>query len=472
MLTYRQVFDSFIQLEEELDLFQIKINDIYIWERIRFGVFRDLLTQLGLQDDPQPRARTDLAYLFSGVGNALRYSILNSPFCNSRADFMFIGHPRRKKLNDGNWWDIYCDHFIRQMGKGFAYFESSFQGRHFSPPATPNIRYLDSLDISTGIARRILRPLPWLRADIHATLTSVEEVFSTRFCTAVKIRQRAWDVLLTRQVQRPMYKQILSRVRPKVLFLVVSYGKETLIEAAKELCIPTVELQHGIISPYSLAYSFSSAKSQKHTFPDYFFAFGEFWKSLISWPIRREKVISVGFPHFELHRASYAHIRPKRQILFISQRTIGINLSKFASELAMLDDFSYDIIYKLHPRENKNWEKVYPWLKRPNIRVVSGNTPDLYELFAESQVQIGCNSTALFEGLGFGLQTFLIEYPGVELMQAAINRHYVSTVREPAELISALRSLHQPPFVADEIFLPSSLSNFFRATEQIAAQTI
>jgi hypothetical protein len=39
--------EKFLKLEEDLDLFNIKIEGVYFWERIRFQIFRKIATSLG-----------------------------------------------------------------------------------------------------------------------------------------------------------------------------------------------------------------------------------------------------------------------------------------------------------------------------------------------------------------------------------------------------------------------------------------
>ena len=60
----------------------------------------------------------------------------------------------------------------------------------------------------------------------------------------------------------------VEKVAPQILFLVCGYGKESLIIAFKDLHIPVVEFQHGVLSKYHLGYDFSLGK--KENFADYF----------------------------------------------------------------------------------------------------------------------------------------------------------------------------------------------------------
>jgi hypothetical protein len=43
-----RVFKKFLQLEEEFDLFNKEINNVYFWERIRFNIHRQIEEVVGL----------------------------------------------------------------------------------------------------------------------------------------------------------------------------------------------------------------------------------------------------------------------------------------------------------------------------------------------------------------------------------------------------------------------------------------
>jgi hypothetical protein len=70
------------------------------------------------------------------------------------------------------------------------------------------------------------------------------------------------------------------------------------------------------------------------------------------------------------------------------------------------------VIYKLHPGEVNRWREAYPWLLDSEVTVIDGQTPSLYELFAQSRAQVGVGSTAVYEGLCFDLETYVYDVDG------------------------------------------------------------
>ena len=128
-------------------------------------------------------------------------------------------------------------------------------------------------------------------------------------------------------------------------------------------------------------------------------------------------------------------------MLFLSQGVIGDRLSGLGLACAQrLPD--YQIVFKLHPGEYARWKTDYPALveasKLPNVEVVDHNERDLYLLMAESAVQVGVFSTAIYEGLALGCRTVLADLPGIEYMQRLIDAGHATKVADADALVTAI----------------------------------
>ena len=277
--------------------------------------------------------------------------------------------------------------------------------------------------------------------------------------------------LALRRSQLPLWGRFLQRTRPELLFLVVSYGNEIPIEVCRALRIPTVELQHGIVSRNNLGYHFPDPSCRKQLFPEWFFAFGDFWRDAADFPIAGERVVSVGYRYLELRRDRTAEVARAPRALFLSQRSIGVELSKTAVHLAKHSAMRGEVVYKLHPGERATWRHDYPWLLDAPVRVVDDEV-HLYELFASSTLQVGVYSTALFEGLAFGLTTRVAQLPGWEAMRPLVEScaaaDWMSDVEQLATDVVA------PPPPAEDlsaIFRPGADENLRRAVVEIVSSS-
>ncbi|WP_206538427.1 hypothetical protein [Natronorubrum sulfidifaciens] len=274
----------------------------------------------------------------------------------------------------------------------------------------------------------------------------------------------ARETLHVRRTTLPLYRRLLERVNPELAVVVVSYGREPFIEACKEQDIPVVELQHGVIHEHHFGYLYSGPRT-KETFPDYLLTFGDFWKDSFEFPIPDDRVVSVGYPYLEESVDKYDDVNTRDQLLFISQGTIGEQLSKFAMEVEQHPEIDHEIVYKLHPGEYDRWEDEYPWLLEADFEIVDSSEPPLYKLFSESNVQVGVGSTAVYEGLCFNLETFVYENSSV--LQPLVDEGSAAVVSTADELASALGNKSRS-FNRDYYFTPKATQRACETIQRLA----
>lgn len=208
-------------------------------------------------------------------------------------------------------------------------------------------------------------------------------------------------------------------------------------ELAAERGIPTIELQHGVTGKEHTAYNYPK-DTMVRQFPQYFFTFSSYWCTEARYPIPGDHCRAVGFPYLERNAVKYLGIEKdtKRVILFISQKPIGKELSDIAVTLNQkIDGNVYRIIYKLHPGEYDDWKNDYPDLEQSGIEVIDNYKTELYYLFAISTYQVGAlSSTAIFEGLYFGLQTFIYSKKAVSFLLSLCEQGFAGAFGSTEEL--------------------------------------
>jgi len=467
-MTFKSITRAFLRMEEDLDLFDQRIDGVYFWERIRFPLHHQILESTGIIGRAHTKLERTVANRSRSALRSLKNVFVKNPYLASKSELLFLGSSRRKLGEDGKWWDIYCDPIIQHLDGSYTYLESAYLNGHLTPAKTENIRYLD-LPLYLAAARRKFNLVRLsLTGSERDLLKNIQERIAARFNVTIDLEEVVQRNLFIRKSVLPAYQTLLERVSPKLVFVVCSYGRETFIEACKTMEIPVVELQHGVIGQYKLAYSFPGSKRAKRTFPDYLFSFGDFWKTSVEYPISKDRIYSVGYPYLENEARRYSGIEKRDQLLFISQGTIGKEMAKFAVELSEREDFPLGIVYKLHPGEYARWRKEYPWLAEADIQVVDDDHIPLYKLFAESRIQIGVNSTAIFEGLNFGLKTILLNLPGVEYMDQLVKEQIARVVSSPEELAERIWAEGAAPQIQTErFFKPDSLNNIKQAMDEL-----
>lgn len=429
------VTERFLEIELETGLFDITPEGAPIWEWMRYHAYRDILYELDIMgqmhSEPNEVVRSNLKGVYLWGKNF----ISRNPLRAGEHDFLFYGNSRRKRLQDGYWWDIHCDPIHEHIDLDYCQVESDYNLEHLEPAKTDNLYYLDNIHYTDTLKRRLGITQVQIDPESKRKLSKAEEEFNKQLGVSLELLDRARHQLKVRANRKPQFEKMLSRIDPSIAVIICSYGKETFIEVCKDRDITVVELQHGTPAKEHMGYSYPDNRD-KETFPDYFLTYGEQWNDWVEYPLPEDHVIAVGFPYLEQTRKQYSDVPTRNQILFISQGSIGEGLSKFAVELSKTQTFEYDLVYKLHPGEYDRWRTSYPWLDDSDISVIDSSEPPLYELFANSCAQIGVNSTAVYEGATFDLNTFIYSISGWENLRPLLDNGAAQKIGSVGQFLS------------------------------------
>ncbi len=474
------LYSKYLEVESKYNLFDEYVkNELPLWYLLRFPIWASsIIVQKMKIASPSTNFQKQDFKTKTNIGfNLIKGTIAKNPFIGlKKYDILALGISQKEKTNN-KFYDIYMDYLIEALNYDQIISFLPTAGKHYFPLAVKNYKFLDAVILSTAIKKLIQKP-------DNATINKIIEllkIFVKEFDLKLDIKKEAtllyYDKVFNFLQYKKTFEKILKTVKPKLIFENDHYGIKciALNMVAKRMNIPSVELQHGIIDKYSIAYNYSNLKKNPDNapLPKYIFLFGDYWKPACKLPIKEENKIITGFPHFDLKRKTIiGSVKKKNQIVFISQRTVGNKLSKFAFEIAQtLTD--YNIVYKLHPQEYYDWKKNYGFLANlNNIEVADKKAKkSLYNYFAESKIQVGVYSTALYEGLGFSLKTFVVKLPGFECFQNLIDSGYVVLVDTPSEIVNNLHSkTNRTEQIHDSIWKSDSLNNMISAMEKILNQ--
>jgi len=435
---------AFIAFEEREQLFERQILGVEYWQLIRHDVFRETLEALGLA------ARAHLRLEELPLSSWLMPQLRQLPQTLARshdlalapAELLVATHPRQLRYG-GRYICPYTQPLLWGTQRSRLLLSGQFQGRYFQPDAGERTRYVDlGLLLShaafrarelagRGLTERDQRELAAVREALAAQLGAAPP--------AAALRRRARTAVLSFLGLAPRLDRLLTRVRPRGVVSVIGYRlvHQILTLRARAAGVPVAELQHGTIGAAHAAYNFAQGRTPP-AFPDHLLTFGEIWRELTpGLPLPAARVHPVGYGWLELQRADFprrAHPGPRR-VLFLSQRDIGPELSKLAAQLqARLAGADVELCYRLHPSEGHGWQSAYPELRASGVRVEEAAVRPLYAAQAEADVQVGVYSTALLEGIAFGLQTALVQLPGSEQLAFLVERGLAQAVHDAAEL--------------------------------------
>lgn len=453
----KELLSDFISLEKELKLFETRYKGIEVWPLVRDLIYFNIETQRknyskrAVKDKNINLYRLAINFILVCI-NTIKYLVLKK----QKADTLFIAHPRRKKHN-GKYLDVYTDPVGSRLNVSHQSVEPMYQLSHFRPPTTKKLLYLDAIEYWSRFFSFITKK----------NLTNEEKIFWLRVKEEIERRFEVNDIEVIKfielevarhQLAKPRIKKLIKVIEPSLIIEVVSYHRinKTINIIAKELNIPTAELQHGYIGSKHIAYNFPKGV-RVNSFPAYLFLWGDHWRKNIQVPINGSRIISTGFEYFNKKKSQLESRNHKKQILFISQGTIGPELVEHALKLLKLEEYrGYEIVFKLHPAEFSDSRKRYAHLYKTNrVNILdSSSDEDLYQLILDSSLIIGVYSTALIEALGLGKKVFVLKIPGWEALEEFINEDELDIeLLEDIDSLKGLSSLKTMKKETDSHFL-------------------
>jgi hypothetical protein len=450
-----EITERFSSMEKTASLFEIKVGGVGIWQYIRYYCYNRIM--IGLDVYGQAHSGID-----EGKGNLLRMSLgalksyINKNPLSAKGDYKVLAfmQGKRKLGDDGFYWNIYLDPVISEMPDKVLAMEGIYEKGHKNPPKTKDIKYLDSM-LAKAYLKSKLMPVKLDAAD-NGGILEIEKALKQEFGLDIGLENEVGKRLSLRRELRKSIGRILEKYRPRVVLEVCYYGMVNMVlnELCKERGIPTAELQHGTIGEYHMAYNFPKGVGVG-VFPDYFLSFGKYWEEQVNLPIPKKNIFTCGYPYLEEEAKKFKKKGKSRQVLFISQGTIGRDLSRIAVEFAEKSD--YDVVYKLHPGEYSRWKEEYPWLVDSKVGVIDNDEIPFYQLLADSCAQVGVYSTAIYEGLVFGLKAVIVDLTGYEHLQSLIKSGHATKVSDAAEILRVLESKGNKGFNSGYFFEKNSL---------------
>lgn len=216
---------------------------------------------------------------------------------------------------------------------------------------------------------------------------------------------------------------VMSRLLKKYSQLVVAhfdghYHKEGLMLALQRNKIKSLELQHGLIAEQDIFYVFPEKISdvrERALFPEEMLVFGEYWKRVLlkGFEFREDQIRIVGdyffrqSPDLQTKESILRFKKHAKLILVTTQTFLHKYFIEYVSAMADTIDkkgLPYKIILKPHPVENLD---VYAPLKQYTNIWITNMDLELLFPFCDSQVSI--YSTALYDGIKYGVQGFALD---------------------------------------------------------------
>lgn len=405
---------KFLEFEEKNHLFDREVQGIKYWQLIRNEVYtymKNSKYDLAVAHPDLNSSFIDTLKLsFSLLINVIKH---RNNYKELKGKYVFSIGARQKE-------HIFSNLIDNLQGESCV-ISRPVKGKHWLDLNVTNTICSDNLDLYRAICIKMVQKFSTRQKhrceeEVACWLPQLEEIFQCELLPNY-IVERMIHSLITEKIVHKYYKKIFKKYPPKVIVQAVHYDAFhfSLTKVAHEYKIPVIEVQHGYISSEHIAYNYLSEHRQY--FPDKVLLFGEFWKNEIRYP-KKEYLVACGSIISDSKYQRYKEVKKEGYILFLSQAPYADMLYPLAIELhellvSLSLESRYKIIYKLHPSESKTWNELHPTYNKEYIRIITDAKQDLYELFAKAEIQIGVDSTAIFEGLRFNLKTAVVYYDGL-----------------------------------------------------------
>lgn len=217
------------------------------------------------------------------------------------------------------------------------------------------------------------------------------------------------------EARRRIFRHIFRKFGLRALILTYAPGRTGEIAAARELKIPVLELQHGIISAHCPDYAWPGAYRafrQNMAVPDCIGLFGPmfareivrsgFWDPAETPAIGAAWRETVGVP---VANCTQGRLR----LTFMTQATNRVAAIAFWKRVLGGTASSFDLAIKLHPEESNDSDAYQPLVNAApsRVRIVAAEE-DPIELMLRSDAVLSYNSMSLIEALGIGTPSISI----------------------------------------------------------------
>ncbi len=455
-MTERELVDEFLKFETENDLFDWTIENVRVWQYARY------LTLSIFKSAFRKNNNSMLPPIHKPYNEKISISVLFDRFilCNvnfrGRKDVLLVSHSRKVKAHGNSYRDLYTYWLDKELNYTHIVLDKNAKDGDYVLQDSHNIithdftSFCQKKHISPRIScfgkfelqERIISPLE--------RILGLELEVSDKN----KIMDNFLYILEKINAYREYYSYILTKINPRIILMPVGYSltNQFLTSVAHERGIPVVELQHGAVTDVHIAYNYPE-NVKLDGFPDYFFSFGNFDIGTARWPIDLSHVIPVGYPELEMYVSKYQCSKStKKTIVFISSQYRV--LDDIARQLYnALDKNAYHIIYKLHPKEMRDWKTVVSSkLLNTSIEIVHSLDKSLYECLGEADWVVGMSSTALYEATAFDCKIAIVDHVFSAFSAPLYEQGKAILVKNVDELINQILS---------DSFIPNSKVSFF-----------
>ncbi|MBE3137499.1 MAG: CDP-glycerol glycerophosphotransferase family protein [Thermoplasmata archaeon] len=333
-----------------------------------------------------------------------------------------------RKLYNNTYYDIYLDPLYEILGDNLAVFEwpetTGYRRKYdhpiFSRYHVPMHVPLWSKTFWDLLSNKLTGRKNFSLESEDVLQDIIEYISTTASVDKDKLTNDIYDFITVFVSIKYYLYDILKKIKPKAVLIRCGYGRfpMALSQACRELGIPPIELQHGLITAYLPAYRRTTPTTNKDCIPEYLLAHGEIYANIVRNGnlFDKEKVISTGYPYLQrtlMERKITPSLKQTfspfpHNILFTSQWIVAAEIKDFVIKVAdQLEQthMNIGILFKPHPYDKND----YADLRKNRHIILVDKYEDTFKLFGLADIHSTVYSTSGLEAMAFGIPNIFVD---------------------------------------------------------------
>ena len=470
---YEKIIQKFHSFEKSNNLKDFKCNGIDMWPTLKYQIvikcFDKVDNRVEKLSNLQSRIFKKIKLFLSG--NFL-FSLLSQSFNQSKKqnfpesrDFLFLSDEYSKRLQfKGKWLDLFIDPYIHQKTLHQKDFYLLRSNQNFLKPKKG---MSDEFNLSVLITKSFLYSrLSAVKPDnkFIEKYNLIRDFYSKNFNIEdfPKISDIVWESSFIKQLSK-RFEGILDHAKPKKVILThyLGYIAAGLTVAAKRKGLEVVDIQHGVQGKYHPAYNYRNfPTSGYNTTPNKYMV----WEkndldNLSLWSEAKSKIDAelIG------NGTEYIFKNNHKLINFFNDRFIKIFKKYLKTKFVVVtlcwayyipdvilktiqeSDNNVFFLIRFHPSTTQDERDEVliklSSLSNKNFEVEHSTDLPLYTLFLNANVHLAIVSTAILEGLKFGIKTIAIGTRAKAYYGDVNNENLLKFLDRSSDIVSEIKKI-------------------------------
>jgi len=466
-MKYSDVINIINEIEDKFPVNKWVIDKIHIWPLIRIELqFKLYYSQLSKPKKTIKLIRYIIRFNQT-VKNFFKYAYAymadfrHNATIDGPVDVVFLANSRYSTLLKGLYYDRICEPFI-DVFQNINMKTLTLEYRYFIPRHRPSVFITHWIDYS-GIKNMFLRKKPKPENEKLESFYDFIKILESKNYGIINpnIQDLRYQVKMILEISR-YFKKIFNKVKPSVAFIANYYSSIGFAfnHACRQAGIPSVDLPHGMVGEYHLAYGQwnkvpeggyellplvfwcwskeeANAILRWNKFVSSFhrpFVGGNLWLNL--WRDQNKDIVK-----YYDNQIMQMKVNTKKSVFILYTFDKDYGIPEWIFNVIKLYSESFHWWIRIHPSQTTEREVVRGFLKKHNITNFELDLPTVFPLTAllrHADIHITASSSTVIEAEYFGVPSIVTHEDGITFYAKQIASGMAVPAYTTEELLKAI----------------------------------